>query len=203
MTYRSGYQTVVGIRLIPGRVSAYAAGTASFPWSQIDGGEDRRASSFFVNRQPEHWIGGRPPSGKEDYPVVYVSWHDAVAYCRWLTKVTGRPYHLPSEVEWEKGARGSDGQTHLQGTSPYDLLEMAGNVWEWTRSVYHSYDPEGGPRNIKSGVSRVLRGGSWYGNHWYARCILHYRVYPGACYHYIGFRVAASPPLSQHLFPFT
>jgi len=288
MTYGSGYQTIVGIRLIPGRISAYAASTASLPWSQVNGGEDRRAFSFFATgpdraaakrqgsqellevvrpvkpfepgmvfipageftmggdpsldqaavddehfrhtlylpdyylakepvtnaqyaafvratgyRVPRHWIDGRPPSGKEDHPVVYVSWYDAMAYCRWLAEVTGKPYHLPSEVEWEKGARGSDGQPHLQGTSFYELLEMASNVWEWTQSVYHLYEPEGGPRNIKNGVSRVLRGGSWYGDHWYARCILHYRVYPGARYHYIGFRVAASLFPPQHLFPFT
>jgi formylglycine-generating enzyme required for sulfatase activity len=144
---------------------------------------------------PERWIGGQPPAGKGNHPVVYVSWHDAMAYCNWLAEETGKPYCLPSEVEWEKGARGSDRQTYLQGASPYDLLEMAGNVWEWTRSVYEVYpcDPGDGLEDIKSGVSRMLRGGSWYGNQWYARCTLRYGVFPDARYHYIGFRVTASP----------
>jgi formylglycine-generating enzyme required for sulfatase activity len=112
---------------------------------------------------PEHWVGGEPPEGKKDHPVVNVSWHDAMAYCRWLAGVTGKPYCLPSEAQWEKGARGSDGRiypwgnqwdaercnsweggkrdstsvwAYPQGASPYGLLDMAGNVFEWTRSLW-------------------------------------------------------------------
>lgn len=93
--------------------------------------------------------------------MVYVSWYDARDYCQWLSKVTGRGYDLPSEAEWEKGARGTNsriypwgdrwnamrcnseetgqGQTtsvyaYPQGASPYGLLDTAGNVFEWTRS---------------------------------------------------------------------
>jgi formylglycine-generating enzyme required for sulfatase activity len=159
---------------------------------------------------PKHWIGGQPPTGKEDHPVVYVSWHDAVAYCHWLAEETGQPYRLPSEAEWEKGARGSDGRIYSwgsqrdeercntagvkRGVSPDGLLDMAGNVWEWTRSAceVYPYDPENGREDIRSGVGWVLRGGSWYRNQWYARCTLRYGVYPDARYHYLGFRVAAS-----------
>ena len=64
---------------------------------------------------PGHWAGGLPPEGKGDHPVVYVSWHDALAYCRWLAQATGKPYALPSEPEWEKGARGADGSIYPWG----------------------------------------------------------------------------------------
>ena len=106
---------------------------------------------------PEDWKHGRPPEGKEDHPVGYISWYDAVAYCNWLSQVTGKPYRLPSEAEWEKAARGTDGRIYPwgdepsdekrcnfgcnvggttpvgryspQGDSPYGCTDMAGNVW--------------------------------------------------------------------------
>ena len=92
-----------------------------------------------------------------DYPLVGVSWFEAVAYCRWLMAQTGHEFRLPSEVEWEKAARGSDGRIwpwgntwepgrcnseeagigkttpvsqYPNGASPYGVLDMAGNVWE-------------------------------------------------------------------------
>ena len=58
---------------------------------------------------PQNREGGKPPSGQGDHPVVNVTWHDAVAYCRWLAEATGKPYRLPSEAECEKGSRGTDG----------------------------------------------------------------------------------------------
>jgi formylglycine-generating enzyme required for sulfatase activity len=149
--------------------------------------------------QPKHWEGWKPPGGKEDHPVVYVSWRDAVAYCKWLSGVTGKLYRLPSEAEWEKGARGSDGRiypwgnqwdakrcnsstggrgdttpvgAYPEGASPYGLLDMAGNVWEWTRSVYrgYPYDPEDGREDLEAEGDRVVRGGSLYFGRRYLRC---------------------------------
>jgi formylglycine-generating enzyme required for sulfatase activity len=106
----------------------------------------------------------KPPSRLNDHPVVEVTWYDARAYGRWLSEVTGTPYRLPSEAEWEKAARSTDGRiypwgnawedqrcniggghekqdttpvdAYPQGTSPYGLLDTIGNVWEWTRSLW-------------------------------------------------------------------
>jgi formylglycine-generating enzyme required for sulfatase activity len=171
------------------------------------------------HHQPKHWAGDRLPRGKEDHPVVNVSWHDAMAYCDWLTEVTGKSYCLPSEAEWEKGARGSDGRiypwgnqwdaercnslegrksdttpvwAYPQGASPYGLLDMAGNVWEWTRSAYrdYPYDPEDGRERLEVEANRVLRGGMFVliGN-WDLRCAARNRRNPSDLLWGIGFRV--------------
>jgi formylglycine-generating enzyme required for sulfatase activity len=139
---------------------------------------------------PSHWENDRPPKGKENHPVVRVSWYDAVAYCDWLSRLTGKPYRLPSEAEWEKAARGDEANlypwgdrwdakrcnskeseiedttpvgAYPQGSSPYGLLDMAGNVWEWTSSLYRNYPyrDDDGREDLDSTEARVLRGGSW------------------------------------------
>ena len=172
--------------------------------------------------EPYNWSGATPPKGKENHPVVLVNWHDAVAYCNWLAEITGKAYRLPSEAEWEKGARGTDGRiypwgdrwdakrcnsreggkdattsvgTYPQGASPYNLLDMAGNVWEWTRSVYKNYPyvPEDGREGLEGGDSRVLRGGSWNYHQDLARCSFRGRYLPDSRFNFRGFRVAASP----------
>jgi formylglycine-generating enzyme required for sulfatase activity len=178
--------------------------------------------------QPTYWEGGNPPRGKEDHPVLYVSWYDAVAYCNWLAKVTGKPYSLPSEAEWEKGARGSDGRiypwgnrwdkkrcnagkgikgditpvgAYPQGASPHGLLDMAGNVWEWTRSLWgvsfkYPYDPADGREDLDAPgvVLRVWRGGAFYLNRRYVRCASRSRsIPPDDSGRLVGFRVVVSP----------
>jgi formylglycine-generating enzyme required for sulfatase activity len=184
------------------------------------------------HRVPYHWRGGKPPRGEEEHPAVNVSWHDAMAYCSWLAEATGKLYRLPSEAEWEKGARGSDGRiypwgsqwdaarcnsreagkgdtvavlgiykgsttavgAYPDGASPYGLLDMAGNVWEWTSSVYEAYpyDPADGREDLEAvdGVRRVLRGGASVNLAWRVRCAIRGRDLPDFLFYDRGFRLA-------------
>lgn len=118
--------------------------------------------------QPQHFRGGTYPEGKADHPVVEVNWFSATAYAEWAGK------RLPTNEEWEKAARGTDGRTwpwgnewdiekanvfsgdttpigkySPQGDSPYGCQDMAGNVWEWIGG--------GQPSQLRA----PLRGGDW------------------------------------------
>ena len=121
---------------------------------------------------------------KDDHPVVKVSWDDAKAYCDWAGA------SLPTQAQWEKAARGTDGRKYpwgdewnpgkLQcwqellgtaavghypaGASPYGCLDMAGNVWQWCADWYDDNYMKNGtatnPAGPETGNARVLRGGS-------------------------------------------
>ncbi len=176
---------------------------------------------------PSHWGQGKPPEGEQDYPVVNISWASAMEYCRWLSSVTGQSYSLPSEAEWEKGARGVDGRIcpwgdewdsqccgtrglapaptpvglFPRGASPYGLLDMVGNVWQWTRSLYrpYPYDPADGREDLKAAGERVMRGGPCQaeksaGGLKYVRCARRGRSQPGQSHYNRGFRVALVLP---------
>lgn len=116
-----------------------------------------------------------------NYPVVGVSWHEAMAFCRWLGEKTGDYVHLPTEPQWQRAAQGDDGRkypwgnefdayccnfnnsrttpvtSYENGKSPYSVMGMTGNVWEWTLGEYG--DPLG--KQINNNDWRTLRGGSW------------------------------------------
>jgi formylglycine-generating enzyme required for sulfatase activity len=201
-----------------------------------------------------------------NHPVVGLSWYESLAFCRWLNQQWHHQgwlpagYHLtlPSEAEWEKGARGglalppqslvvaagdnltlnhlpptvtnlnpqrlypwgmeddpdkANGKwTNLESTSPvgifargqtaYGLLDMSGNVYEWTRSRWgksytleykYPYKAADGREQLQTEDTRVLRGGSWWNEADALRCAYRFRFNPDHWNLNLGFRVVMSP----------
>jgi len=199
--------------------------------------------------QPFWW--DDPAWNLPNHPVVGVCWFEALAYTRWLTErlqVSGFKFQvwldgkletrdvkpgtliarLPTEAEWEKVARGTEGWTYPwgdewaedrantseanvgrttavgafpAGASPYGVLDMSGNVWEWCSSVGYTeakypYQPDDGREDLEQNTWRTLRGGSWYSGRKLARCASRSSDHPGYFGYGYGFRVVfpGSPP---------
>jgi formylglycine-generating enzyme required for sulfatase activity len=129
----------------------------------------------FDRTRPFAWSNGLPPTDRLDHPVVLVSQRDASAYAAWLSRKTGQRWRLPTEAEWEKAARGTDGRyfpwgnafdpkrlnshdagpfdtepvgRYMAGASQFGVLDAAGQVYEWTTTA--------------AGKGRaIVKGGSW------------------------------------------
>ena len=160
---------------------------------------------------------------KADHPVVGVWWRDAMAYCQWLNEtlrgeLKDLTLGLPTEAEWEKAARGTQGNEwpwgnewdqnkcnsaegskgsttpvgaySPQGDSPYGAADMAGNVWEWCHSRWepYPYQATDGRESELGDSGRVVRGGSWYYTQDYARCAHRGYDRPDSRSDYRGFR---------------
>jgi formylglycine-generating enzyme required for sulfatase activity len=190
-----------------------------------------------------HW---RAPRGSENivqqkgaHPVTLVSWNDALAFCRWVTDITQINVCLPSEAEWERGARGTDGRIYPwgneeptdtlcnfdlnakdttpvgqyspQGDSPVGCADMAGNVIEWTRSLWGKdlHSPEFNypyterrleRENVQApdDIRRVVRGGGWDDDSEGIRAAYRLPNPPISRNDILGFRVAIPSLLSPH-----
>jgi uncharacterized membrane protein YfbV (UPF0208 family) len=159
--------------------------------------------------------------GPDDHPVTMITWTESLAYAQWFGLT------LPSEAEWEKAARGTDGRIYPwgnqwqkkyantseysyfagkttavgqfspNGDSPYQCVDMAGNVWEWTRSQFkpYPYAPQDGREDLQLPNIRTLRGGAFNYSCVGTRCAYRYGLKPSDAYGYVGFRVAVVPPI--------
>jgi formylglycine-generating enzyme required for sulfatase activity len=239
-------------------------------WTWRNGAEpDLSVYDDFSNeeavRNYREWLTGRPAEkrdrpfwwgdrrrGAPTRPVVGVTWHEVVAYARWLaarlrdgdttlsvwaeSEISDLRLEpgdlrvwLPSEAEWEKAARGTDGRRYPwgdweagranteeldlgetnpvgifpAGRSPYGVQEMAGNVWEWTRSRWgeqsvmwvdygYPYVPDDGRERLEDMRIPILRGGSWGSSRGHARCAVRSGGGPDGFGSSVGFRVVVS-----------
>lgn len=177
---------------------------------------------------PEHRVhrGQRGLSAADDEPATFVSWHDAVRFCAWLSEREGVPYRLPTEAEWEYACRaGTDtafnaGETlpdlyHRQqeetgdprpvplpvGITPsnaFGLYDMHGNVEEWCHDWYGPYvsDEQTDPVGYEDGEFKVTRGGSHNTELVYLRSANRSGTLPEDKHWLIGFRVVQGEPLA-------
>jgi formylglycine-generating enzyme required for sulfatase activity len=160
-------------------------------------------------------------------PRKMVTWYEAVAFTRWLSVQLGYAVTLPTEHQWEKAARGTDGREYPWGTgfntgdanvndasagddnlqqttavglyphrtSPDQVMDMAGNVWEW---CLNKYDHPEHTTPDQSGDSRVLRGGSWLDLPGSARSSVRPGSNPDGRGNFVGYRVVCSSPYTNH-----
>lgn len=163
--------------------------------------------------QPRHWQEAQWNGA--DYPVVGVSWYEALAYCRWLSDQTGESITLPTEEQWQYAAQGDDGRKYPwgeewdctlcnnsvqpcqsegttlvqqyegKGDSAFGVVDMSGNVWEWCLTTY-----EGESNAIEGEAVRTIKGGGWFFfTKADCRCNFRYGDMPYSNYTFRGFRM--------------
>lgn len=176
-----------------------------------------------ISQQKSKAKGGKLFGTGPDYPMYYVSWDEAMEFCRLLSNKTGKTYTLPTEAQWEYAARGgnkADG-TLYSGSNIADIVawynkncdvsshqcgakranslgiyDMSGNVWEWCKDWYDaSYDKYDlkNPQGPSTGEYRVARGGGWCCSVNYCQVAHRHAGTPDARDNVLGFRVVCIP----------
>ena len=194
-------------------------------------------SRYHQEVEPAYWRDSR--HNRRAQPVVGVSWYEARAYCRWLAAQSGLAFRLPTEVEWEAAARGLAGRRFAwgdafdrlwantsearlrqaspvgvfpSGDTPEGLVDITGNVDEWTSSLWagehpyepafgYPYDPDDGREDPAAAARerRIVRGGSSLFDRSLALAVYRDGTYPDARPDAVGFRLARSPvPSPRH-----
>lgn len=158
--------------------------------------------------------------GRDNQPAVDLTWIEAIAFCQWLSSRLGYEVRLPAEWEWQQAATSGNPENRYpwgvedvdnrantvesdlgrmvavglypSGASLQQVMDLAGNVWEWCQNQYDQ------PKEIGEGgdAQRVLRGGSWYGNRELSRCAYRFYNHPNYRSYYVGFRVVCVSPIA-------
>ena len=162
--------------------------------------------------------------GADNHPIVCVSWHDAKKFCRWFSQKHRHACDLPTEAQWERACRGTNGQYYSWGNavpdkhylntanfvghttpvgtysypSPCGCYDMLGNVWEWCRDVYdekfYQKSDNEDPLNDGDGKFKVIRGASWRSELFRAACAHRCYYNPSVRSDRHGFRVVIEKP---------
>jgi len=218
-------------------ISRYPITNAQFTaFAEAGGYGERRywTEAGWEWKERERWTGPRDygePFNLLNHPVVGVSWYEAVAFCCWLTEQlrqngelgANEGITLPTESQWEKAARGTDGRIYPWGSepdpdranygetgigttsvvgcfpggaSPYGVEDLSGNVWEWCRTKWEeSYEVYQDDNDLEGDVRRVLRGGAFDYDQRDVRCAYRDLGYPGGRDDDYGFRVVVASPV--------
>ncbi|MFQ5482066.1 MAG: formylglycine-generating enzyme family protein [Nitrospinaceae bacterium] len=188
--------------------------------TEVTMGQYKRYSESTGNPPPKYGENGK--FNAKDQPVVGVSWREAAGFCAWAGK------RLPTEPEWEKAARGPDGRYYPWGQTPdpvlanvrgkkdgfrytapagsfppgqslFGVMDLAGNVWEWTADWYGPHPGNTMESDLFGETFKVIKGGSWFSNLDLARASVRGKALPENRKNYIGFRCArgADNPSTQ------
>lgn len=169
------------------RIFVEADGYNTSKWWTEAGWQQKQSNNW---TKPDYWDNEIYNSfNSSSRPIVAVSWYEAIAFCNWMSEVEGENIMLPTEQEWQHAAQSDDSRTYpwgndwdsskcqnsvdskvrktspvmrysSKGDSPFGVVDMAGNVWEWCRT-----NSKDGTQDIDGTDDRVIHGGGWKNHH--------------------------------------